>query len=367
MRFFDEFTANTLAGSGNQLWFSAAQPRTCRVFYRINVGGEYDYSLLFSNIMDSTYADGTQSHKNLICDSWTIHSAFVGRCASFVWQGEEWLRDYENVPLTPLTFDGKPTRIVAPGEFFASDPLRLRFAAGEYLVLEMTVSGSKIPYHEESLLPIFCKTDAGWQYDKRMPLPGMVGCRRPVRCRVGFLGDSITQGIGTALNSYDHWNARIAQSLDSDVACWNLGIGYGRANDAASDGAWLYKAKHNDVVVVCFGVNDILQNQSEMQIKRDLADIVSALKASGVKVVLQTVPPFDYRGEQIGIWQRINDFVRGELAQQADLFFDAAQLLGDGENRMHIARYGGHPDETGCAVWADALTPVLKGFLKDFA
>lgn len=70
MKYFEDFTSNTYAGSGNQLHFKMNENeiRTGRVFYKISVGGEYNYSILFSNIIDSTYADGSISHKNLICD-----------------------------------------------------------------------------------------------------------------------------------------------------------------------------------------------------------------------------------------------------------------------------------------------------------
>lgn len=69
MKYFEEFSSNTYAGSANQLYFEMDdnEIHTGRAFYKISVGGEYNYSILFSNILDSTYGDGTVSHKNLIC------------------------------------------------------------------------------------------------------------------------------------------------------------------------------------------------------------------------------------------------------------------------------------------------------------
>ncbi len=83
MDYFNRYVSNTCAGSANQLFFSTGEGeiRTGRVFYKITVGGEYAYSLLFSNIIDSTYGDGSRRHCNLICDSWQIHSARVGKCS----------------------------------------------------------------------------------------------------------------------------------------------------------------------------------------------------------------------------------------------------------------------------------------------
>lgn len=364
MKYFEQYSSNTIAAGGNQLYFAAQEKRTCRVFYKITESGTYGYALLFSNIMDSTYADGSVSHKNLICEPWKIHCASIARCKALDWHGEAVCPKVVAEEEKQLFFDGKAEKCVMPGEFFASDEVEMEFEAGEYLCLEMTVTGEKLPYHEESILPIFVKDGEEWKFDKHMPLPGMIGCTRKAKKKIGFFGDSITQGIGTEQNAYAHWNAVVTERLGGEYACWNLGIGYGRANDAASDGAWMYKAKHNDVIVVCFGVNDILQGQSEEQIKKDLMTIVKSLKGYGVKVIVQTVPPFDYEGEKIGIWQHVNAFIFEEIAKEADLIFDAAAVLKKSDEEPHKAKYGGHPDAEGCKVWGEALAPVVKDFME---
>ena len=218
----------------------------------------------------------------------------------------------------------------------------------------MTFSGGMIPYHEESMLPAFVKTAEGWEYCVKMPFAAMVGCDRPIKKRVAYLGDSITQGIGAPKNSYLHWNALLSEKLGKEYAFWNLGIGYGRASDAASDGAWLYKAKQNDVIFVCYGVNDILQGESEQDIKDNLARIVRILKGMGKEVILQTVPPFNYSGERIESWEIINDFIKTVLSKEVDALFDNVPCLS--ESLMpHMAKFGGHPNAEGGAVWADAL------------
>ena len=115
MQYFERFSSNTIAGSGNQHWFSMpkGERRTGRVFYKITVGGSYAYSLLFSNIIDSTFSKGDQSHKNLLCEEWCIHAARVGRCctipadmplAEMRLAGEA--ADITFSDLVDLTFDG---------------------------------------------------------------------------------------------------------------------------------------------------------------------------------------------------------------------------------------------------------------------
>lgn len=376
MEFFEKYTSNTYAGSGNQLYFNIhdGEIRTGRIFYKISVQGEYNYSILFSNIVDSTYADGSVSHKNLICDSWTIHSARVGKCKKIdaIKEISEMVVADENEcdtadivvsDLKEITFNGQKSKTVMPGEFFSSDSIKLGFEMDEYLCLEITFSGKMIPYHEESLLPVFVKENGVWKYSKQMPFAGMIGCDRKVKGRVAYLGDSITQGIGTAANSYLHWNAILSRKIGKEYAFWNLGIGYGRANDAASDGAWLYKARQNDIIFVCYGVNDILKGMSEEQIKSDLTSIIDNLKNAGKKVILQTVPPFDYEGENIEKWKRINLYIKTILKDKADMIFDNVPYLCENEAYPNIAKFGGHPNEEGCALWANALYEEIKDFI----
>lgn len=370
MKFFGEFKSNTYAGSSNQFYFEMNENeiRTGRVFYKISAGGKYNYSILFSNIIDSTYADGSKSHKNLICNEWTIHSLKIGKCVKFdndkelvnmVMDDKNKNSDIVVNDFINITFNGQKSKEVMPGEFFSSDPVMLKFEKDEYLCLEITFSGEMIPYHEESLLPVFVKDNGEWKYSKFMPFAGMIGCDRKVKGKIAYLGDSITQGIGTKPNSYLHWNAILSEKLGSDYSYWNLGIGFGRANDAASDGAWLYKVKQNDIVFVCYGVNDILQGQSEEEIKTDLINIVKILKNEGKKIIIQTIPPFDYQGEDVKKWERLNLYILTELKDKVEFVFDNTKLLGKKE-KPSDAMYGGHPNEKGCEIWANALFEEIR-------
>ena len=166
------------------------------------------------------------------------------------------------------------------------------------------------------------------------------------------------------MNSYKHWNALLADAVGEQFAYWNLGIGYGRAADAASDGAWLYKAKQMDAVVLCFGTNDIGQGRDAEQIQRDLRYIIQKLQAAGVKVLLQTLPPFDWTGDKLAVWLQVNEYLRCTLSKIADEFFDVVPILIEGKEAMGKAKYGEHPNEEGCRAWADALMPVMEGFMK---
>ncbi len=356
MNYFDTFSSNTLAGSSNQYFFTSDNRiRKGRVFYKIFKKGEYDYSFLFTNTIDSTYGDGSKSHKNLLCKEWTLLSLRVACCDSIDNAvPEDSFKD--------VTFDGKKSKSVSSGEVFYSDAVCL--LSSEYICLEITFKGEMIPYHEEIIISTFIEDNGVWTSDRRMPVPAMVGCDRKVKKRIAFLGDSITQGCGTEKDSYAHWNAVLAQKMGNEFSYWNLGIGYGRASDASTDGAWLYKAKQNDIVFVCFGVNDILFGAEEDKICSDLKNIVQKLKEAGLTVILQTVPPFNYTGEDIAKWKNINAYIKAELTPLADGFFDNVPVLQKSEIEPHSARYGAHPNGEGCKKWAEALFDEIKPFME---
>ena len=82
MKYFDEFVSNTLAGSSTQSFFDADENgvMTGRAFYKIFTGGTFNYSLLFSNITDSTFSDGSHSYRNMVIDEWEI--VFILLCVA---------------------------------------------------------------------------------------------------------------------------------------------------------------------------------------------------------------------------------------------------------------------------------------------
>ena len=123
MKYFDTYTSNTIAASANQHTFTMekGEVRTGRVFYKILSGGTYNYSLLFSNIIDSTYADGSVSHKNLVVDEWEILEAklavFDKDAVSENFMEDAVATEINNksATFTQLTFEGKIAKTVLPG------------------------------------------------------------------------------------------------------------------------------------------------------------------------------------------------------------------------------------------------------------
>ncbi len=345
--YYQRYSSDCTAGSANQLLtkYDSEITLTGRCYYKLSHGGE-NYSLLFSNAIDSTFADGSISKANDVGGGWKILSMRVGICSNSGDIPDLWHE---------VTFGGARSYKVFASDPFFTDIMCLNANKDDILCYEITLRGACFPYHEEAVLPVCVKQpDGSFIPDKRVPLPLMIGSDKKIGSKVGFFGDSITQGCGTEVDSYAHWVAKIADGLNNDISIWNLGIGFARAYDAASNGGWLERAKHCDTVNVCFGVNDILRGRTAEQVENDLYTIIVALKAVGCQVILFTVPPFDMVGTERKTWYSVNEAIRSRLCSKADAVFDFAAVLGAPAPNRHIAPYGGHPNAEGCKVLACA-------------
>lgn len=357
--YFNKMCSNSVAGSSVQTYFypkNAQTEYTGRVFYRIKCSGKFNYSFLFQSLTDSSFPIANVSSSNFKVSEWEIVKGYVAICD----------RIDNNINLNALNqiyFDGKAVKKIREGGFFFSDKISLDVKKGEYICLQITYKGKKIPHHFENTIPTFKLVSGEWVEDNQAIFASMIGCERQVKVRIGFLGDSITQGVGVENNSYENWCARLSEKLGDGYAFWNLGIGYGMANDCAKNNSWLYKAKQNDLVVVCFGVNDILRINDEATTKKDLLKIVTVLKKNKRKVVLQTIPPFNYDEEKRVVWENLNTYIKNELAKKVDSVFDTVEFLKKDEQNPHLVKYGGHPNSEGCKLWAEKLYTVIKRFL----
>ncbi|MBQ7353498.1 MAG: SGNH/GDSL hydrolase family protein [Clostridia bacterium] len=345
--YLNKYTSNTLASSSNQLYFNSNNEiQRSRAFYKIFAGGKYEYSFLFSNIIDSTYADGSISVANESCDEWEMKAKIL-----LIDSKETNLSSPKIENEYNLTFNKNSIKTVISKEIFYSDPIVIEAKKNDYFCVEIEFKGTKIPYFEEILIPTFRQYNGKWIPDKKAPVPAMLGAKREVEKKIGFLGDSITEGIGTPMNKYTHWNAIIAEKIGEKYSYWNLGIGYGRANDVAFDGIWLEKAKNLDLVTICFGVNDLGRGYTASEIENNLLKVVKILQKNNVKTILFTIPPFDYNEETKKKWNEINNYILTELSKITEVY-DVAKIWGQDFPNNHLAKYGGHPDENGCMIMA---------------
>ena len=358
MEYLKNFVSNTLAASGIRCMFESEnenKTQTGRLFYKIQKEGKFNYSFLFNNVIDSSYNEDYIVGTNKKGEEWLLENARATICDDCNMQRMVSVSNFITV-----TFDNKISKVVKPGEVFVSDEVILDAKKGQYLCLEISFRGKFIPTHGFAIIPTFKLIGGKWVPSIKMPFPSMVGCKRQVKKKIAFFGDSITEGLGTVANTYTHWCARLAEMLGDENSYWNIGHGCAKSKDAASDGVWLLKARQNDIVFVCLGVNDIIRDATAKEVKDNLKFVVNELKKCDIKVILQTVPPFCYTDEQKAVWNDVNNYILNELSKYCDFVFDNTDILGDEKEGKHIAKYGGHPNSEGCKIWAESLYDFIK-------
>lgn len=351
------YVSNTLAGTSVQTYFkSDGNIKTGRVYYKIFKGGCFNYSIMFSNTTDSTF--GERSDCNLKCGEWKIHSLKAGKVSDCSMKNA-----VEPDNFTNIYFNGRNEKTVLPGEIFHTDEFEFDIEKDEYICIEIEFSGKILPCHWEIWIPSFIKNENSWETSFEVPIPSMVGIKRNVKKKIAYLGDSITQGIGSEKNSYFNWSARLSEMLGDNNSYWNIGIGCARASDASTDGVWLKKALNCDLVMVCLGVNDILNNKNEEEIINNVEKIVRILKEHGKKVIIQSIPPFDYKDEKKEIWLKVNNYIKNNISKKTDGYFDCTSVLSKSEEEPEKTIYGGHPNNEGGRVWAEALYEYVKNII----
>ncbi|MFL6550158.1 MAG: SGNH/GDSL hydrolase family protein [Povalibacter sp.] len=202
------------------------------------------------------------------------------------------------------------------------------------------------------------------------------------------LGDSITEGVGSTVNTFRSWPDRLAERLMNnrstrDWSVVNAGIGSNRLlhNDPGQGALARFDRDVLSVpgvstVVLLEGINDIgygntrpAEAVSAQEITFAYEQIVSRAHAHGISVIAGTIPPFegshyyDQRGEQIR--QDVNTWIRSTHMFDAVVDFDATlrdpqhptQVRGELHRGDHL-----HPNDAGYQAMADAID--LKVFAR---
>ncbi|WP_155617537.1 SGNH/GDSL hydrolase family protein [Paenibacillus campinasensis] len=360
--------------------------RTYRTYIKPRESGPLELRLWHSNAVDSTWDVGAVAKGSMPGGSWRIEAAYVADGGTD--------RNGQVVPGTSVQvmFGGQPDKEVAPSETFWSDPVQIELPEGHDLAFTWTIttssSGASVPYNTEGLLVSAYEAEGNQAKDgphdkfipaaNRLVMPAFIGYAKPqakpVKQRIVFLGDSITQGVRTAKDGYTYWVARIADGLGPDYSVWNLGSGWARAYDASADGPWLAKAAEGDIVAVALGVNDIdIGARSSEELLGDLTAIVKRLKqkkreaGSAIRIILFTVPPFNFTGDREKVWRTVNEVIRTRPPEGVDAVFDIAELLScpaPDEHRIE-PKYMSNADDPHPNGLAGAV--VAEAFLKWFA
>lgn len=345
------YSSATAVSTAANYIMNAAEPftHTYRTYVRLRENGSLTLKLWHSNSVDSTWDLGQEAKGSEPGGEWEIEAAYIADGGLV-----------PNGTVTPgtqvaVTFNGAGSRQVAPGECFWSDEVQLELPEGHYLAFTWTIKtpapGKSFPYNVEGMLVsgfdapgslAGSETAEGFtESDKLLVAPSYIGYKKQVAKKLVFLGDSITQGVRTEKDAYTYWAARIAEGLGTDYGLWNIGSGWGRAYDVAADGPWLNKAKQGDEVLMVLGVNDLdIGKRTADELLGDLAAIVSTIKAANpaAKVILSTVPPFNFAEERETYWREVNAVIRNNSPAYVDRVFDIAAVLAEPAPQEHRIR-----------------------------
>ena len=370
---FKHYPSNVPLGTchNNILQFDSPRRFTARVYMRCLSYSVDSWRFWFSNAVDSTFG-GIGAHeafRDQHGGQWRILSARIG-------DGGAYTAEFMGTPApveswTPVTFDnGKTDKLVTPCERFWSDEVSFRLPEGHLLVWEWELEGNNIPYTPDSQAATFiAHYGEKLSFSACCPMPDRFGAIRDVKGNIAFWGDSITQGCGTGNNLYEMWAGRISLALGKDYGCWNIGLGWARGSDGADGECWAYKAAQNDTVCIVHGVNDLLSGRygatrgdSAEEILVTLEKNIRMLKSHGIRVILFTIPPFDYGKESYEAWKALRD-AYPVLANKLDVeLFDFSATLDAEPPYGNKYPYGAHPNGEGGRIAAEAF--LQAGFME---
>ena len=356
---FREYVSNIAAGTGTNYIIETGEVKTYRVraYMKPLLAGDFNWAFSYVNAVNSTFAKGDVAWCNKEGGNFRINYAFIADGGEI---GGLDVTPTEDFVRIPVTFGGEASRDVMPGEVFRSDPVRIALPENHYLLFEWELTGDGIPGTPDSQSAAFIEKDGVWKPANTAPLPALFGCDRPFKKRVAFIGDSITQGCQTRPNAYEMWAGRIAAMLQPEYAVWNLGLGYARASDAATDGCWLAKAKQADVVIMTLGVNDIFhgalgseRGSTAGEIIASLERIITLLQEAGVTVILSTVPPFSFPQDRYLEWRAVNLAIPAIAAMHGCRVYDIESALDESASLGNKFTHGAHPDGEGGRIAAE--------------
>ncbi|MGD1093988.1 MAG: GDSL-type esterase/lipase family protein [Bryobacteraceae bacterium] len=262
-----------------------------------------------------------------------------------------------------LTFRGKGTVTIPAAGTAESDPVTMHIDAQQDLAVSLFVSGNAQPSQHGNAVVTSYVTDnnAGDATDSvdGKPFTGRttsmywlkaihVRPTAPATAIVAY-GDSITDGTCTTLDAHDRWEDLVGQRLALQTpvrfAIVNEGIGGNTVtNDAdyqpAINSAPGVERLERDVlshpgvshVVLFMGTNDIRRGASADLVMAGMKDIITRVKAKGIKIVGATIIPrhasvpgvadTGWNDAKSKIRHQVNDWIRKDAGFDSVLDFD---------------------------------------------
>lgn len=290
-----------------------------------------------------------------------------------------------------VTFDGSGTVVIPPGETALSDPLPGTVAPQQDLAVSIHVVGNSgaLTAHNRAMQHTWKSTTGDHAADEGASafrtessawfwLDALVVEAPKSTGTVATLGDSITAGVGTTINTNRRWPDVLADRFErlptpAEMGVANEGISGNRVLSGVSrpggaGDAALVRLERDvltkpgiETVLLLEGVNDIGAGSSAAEIIAGYRQLIEKTHAAGVCIVGATITPFggsvylDPEGETVR--QEVNDFIRtsGEFDAVAD--FDAATRDPADPTKLRQEYFGDglHPNDAGNAAMAHAV------------
>ncbi|THA26226.1 SGNH/GDSL hydrolase family protein [Streptomyces sp. RKND-216] len=297
--------------------------------------------------------------------------------------------------LRRLTFDGRPSVTIPPGEKAVSDAVRLNVpAAGDLLITTYTRQASgPVTFHNHARQTNYAgpgdltRSVAGTDFTQQSPYWRWVTAvdvwTTEADGAVAVLGDSITDGITSSTGANHRWTDFLAERLRTEpdaprYSVLNAGISGNRVlidglDYSPNNGPSALNRLDRDalsrtgveVLVVELGLNDLLKHPQQLDSARIVAglqEITRRAHARGVRVVGGTLTPSGghrgYEPREEAVRQAVNDRIRSGDVFDAVIDFDAAlrdpaapqRLRGIYDSGDHL-----HPSDNGYRAMAHAV------------
>ena len=268
----------------------------------------------------------------------------------------------------PVAFGGKTSVVIPPGAEVESDQVPLEVEAGQPLAVSMFLPAAPpvMTQHSVALQTSYISRPGDWTFGDASAFPTRilswlvltgvdVLAPRPVNAVV-TMGDSITDGVGSAPDVDERWpdalSAELATAGGTDVmSVLNAGIARNRLlnDDTIGGGDSPLTRFDRDVegatgatdVVLHIGTNDVAARRPAAEIIEGLQKFAERARGAGKRVYLTTITPSGAgaHGTASAVANRaaVNAWVRVHGREHADGVFDFAATVADPARPTRLA------------------------------
>ncbi|MDE3271901.1 arylesterase [Pseudoalteromonas sp. G4] len=114
-------------------------------------------------------------------------------------------------------------------------------------------------------------------------------------------GDSLTQGVGVSIS--ESYPSQLEILLGVKVV--NSGISGQTSQQGLARINTVLNESMPDVVIICYGGNDVLQRKSKSELTNNLRQMILAAKQKGIEVILVAVPDFGLRLSPMNLYRQL--------------------------------------------------------------